>query len=181
MIRPERPDDADAVRAVNDAAFSQPNEARLVDALRGRESVVSLVADLDPPSPAPRQPNALAGYGEASRVVGHILFSRIAIEPTTPALALAPMAVLPAHQRRGIGSALVRRGLDECARLGHRIVVVLGHPAFYPRFGFVRARPLGILPPLDWPDDAWMVMALVPGALHGVHGTVRYPPAFDGV
>lgn len=98
-----------------------------------------------------------------------------------PALALAPMAVRPEFQRRGIGSALVRAGLDSARSLGHRVVIVLGHPRYYPRFGFRPARPLGIDPPFPCRDEVFMALELVPGALVGVRGTVRYPPAFDGV
>jgi putative acetyltransferase len=97
------------------------------------------------------------------------------------ALALAPMAVLPGHQRRGLGSALVRHGLEAARGLGHAIVIVLGHPDFYPRFGFsaALARPLAC--PYGEPGPAWMALELVPGALDEVRGQVVYPPAFDGV
>ncbi|MBI3098214.1 MAG: N-acetyltransferase [Planctomycetes bacterium] len=98
-----------------------------------------------------------------------------------PALALAPMAVRPGFQRRGIGSDLVRAGLDRASALGHRIVIVLGHPEYYPRFGFRPARPLGIEPPFLVRDEVFMALELFPGALDGVRGTVRYPPVFDGV
>ena len=93
--------------------------------------------------------------------------------------ALAPMAVHPDFQRRGVGSALVRAGLEAARRLGHKSVVVLGHAEYYPRFGFVPARPRGIEPPLQAPDEAFMLIELVPGALAGVRGTVRYPAAYD--
>jgi putative acetyltransferase len=94
----------------------------------------------------------------------------------TPALALAPMAVLPAHQRRGIGSALVRRGLEICREQGARIVVVVGHPEFYPRFGFSAelARPLKS----PFSGEIWMAAELIPAALEGVTGKVAYPPPF---
>src|SRR5436190_9240659 len=120
-IRHEAAADHEAVRHVNRLAFGGEDEARLVDALRsGGHSRVSLVAEVE------------------GRVVGHVLFSEVPILTdggTVAALSLAPMAVLPDFQRRGVGSALVREGLEVC-RAGHRIVVVLGHPAFYPRFGF---------------------------------------------
>jgi putative acetyltransferase len=122
IVRPETGADHEAIRHVNRLAFGQDEEARLVDALREGGFVrLSLIAE------------------EAGQVVGHILFRDLPIVTdagTVPALALAPMAVLPEFQWQGIGSSLVRRGLDECRQRGHKIVVVLGHPHFYPRFGF---------------------------------------------
>src|SRR4051794_35870892 len=122
IIRPETTADLAAIREVNRIAFGGDDEARLVDALReGGYARVSLVAEED------------------GRVVGHILFSALTI--VTPrgnveALALAPMAVVPSHQRKGIGSLLVGEGLRVCRGAGQRIVIVVGHPEFYPRFGF---------------------------------------------
>src|SRR5207302_10588764 len=119
VIRPETSADHEAIRHVNRLGFGQDEEARLVEALReGGYVHLSLVAE------------------RAGQVIGHILFSDLPIiteSGMVPALALAPMAVLPAFQNQGVGSALVRRGLDECRRQGHRIIVVLGHPHFYPR------------------------------------------------
>ena len=121
-IRPETATDHEAVRHAHRLAFGQDDEAGIVDALRNGGYVrVSLVADVE------------------GRVVGHILFSDLPIltdKGTVRALSLAPMAVLPECQKRGIGSALVRKGLEVCRGGGHRIVVVLGHPDFYTRFGF---------------------------------------------
>jgi putative acetyltransferase len=166
-IRTEGPEDIEAVFDVNREAFGQDDEARLVDALRLSPAFIpelSLVAV------------------EGSRVVGHILFTRIKIrspERTFDALALAPMAVLPGYQRRGIGSALVERGLESARDLGHRVVIVVGHPEYYPRFGFVPAGPLGIRAPFEVPGEAFMALALSPGALAGVQGQVEYPPEFE--
>jgi predicted N-acetyltransferase YhbS len=162
-IRPETAADHEAVRHVNRLAFGQDDEARIVDALRnGGHSRVSLVAEVE------------------SRVVGHILFSDLPIltdNNTVPALSLAPMAVLPEFQRKGVGSALVRKGLEVCRGTGHRIVVVLGHPAFYPRFGFSAKLAEPLTSPFGG-RAAWMALDLVPGALAGVSGWVRYPPPF---
>jgi len=166
-IRSEVPEDYDTIRALNDLAFGGPGEGLLIDALRRRDDFIpelSLVAV------------------EKERIVGHILFSRIAIrtlEGTVPALALAPMAVVPDRQGHGIGSALVRHGLRECERLGHGLVVVLGHAEYYPRFGFVPAAPLGIRAPFDVADACFLVRELRSGARAGVGGTVEYPPEFD--
>jgi putative acetyltransferase len=169
LIRPETPRDYVAVFAVNRLAFGRDNEARLVDLLRQSSAHIAelaLVAETD------------------GRIVGHILFSPIVIRTATvavPALALAPMAVLPEHQRQGIGSQLVRAGLAASRRLGHERVIVLGHPAYYPRFGFVPASRWGIQPPFPAPDEAFLASALLPGALEGCAGVVEYPPAFASV
>jgi putative acetyltransferase len=162
-VRPEVTADIEAVRYVNRLAFGQEDEARLVDALRdGGYVCSSLVAE------------------EGGRVVGHILFSDLPIiteARSVRALALAPMAVLPELQKQGIGSALVRMGLDECRRQGHRIVVVLGHPQFYPRFGFSSKLAECLTSPFP-AGASFMAMELVPGALHDIAGRVQYPPPF---
>jgi putative acetyltransferase len=165
-VRDETPADRGAVREVNRLAFGRDGEARLVDALRdGGYARVSLVAVVD------------------GRVVGHILFSTLPITtvdgPPIEALALAPMAVVPARQRQGVGSALVREGLRACREAGHRAIVVLGHTEFYPRFGFSAALARRLSSPFSGP--AFMALELTPGALDGVAGEVRYPPPFEGV
>lgn len=165
-IRPERPSDLEAIRALNDAAFGQPAEGRLVDALRRTAAFspeLSLVAE------------------NGQSLIGHILFTKVTVREDRavhPALALAPMAVAPAWQRRGVGSALVDRGLREARAQGHAVVIVLGHPDYYPRFGFRPAGPLGIRSPFDAPEEAFLALELRPGALRGVRGTVEYPPEF---
>jgi putative acetyltransferase len=166
QIRPEQPGDFAAVHAVNRAAFDRRAEADLVDALRAQaDPMISLVADAD------------------GSIAGHICFSRVTLSGHAGLviMALAPMAVLPAAQRRGIGSALVRTGLDHCAQRGCRAVVVLGHPEYYPRFGFVPASGFGIRSEYNVPDAAFMVRELEAGALNGRPGTIRYHPAFANV
>lgn len=165
VIRPEMPADLDAILEVTRIAFGgSSQEPLLVMVLRdGGFARLSLVAEKE------------------DLIVGHILFSELQIVAeggTTAALALAPMSVLPEHQRTGIGSALVRRGLELCREAGHRIVIVLGHPHYYRRFGFspVLARPLES--PFSNSGDAWMALELLPGALQGVTGNVQYPPPF---
>jgi putative acetyltransferase len=162
MIRDETNCDQEAVRLVNRLAFGQDAEARLVDALRhGGFARLSLVAEKD------------------GQVVGHVLFSDLAITAeggTVAALALAPMAVLPDLQRQGIGSALVRRALEVCRERGHRIVVILGHPHFYRRFGFSSALAARLEAPYS--GEAFMALELVPGTLAGVTGKVEYAPPF---
>ena len=163
LIRTETAADQEAIWHVNRLAFDQDDEASLVDALREGGFVrVSLVAE------------------QAGRVVGHILFSDLPIitgAGTVPALALAPMAVLPELQNQGIGSALVQRGLEACRQQGHRVVVVLGHAHFYPRFGFLPALAAHLESPFSG-KDYFMAVELVPGALDGVAGRVQYPPPF---
>ncbi|HLQ38587.1 MAG TPA: N-acetyltransferase [Planctomycetota bacterium] len=162
-IRPERADDAAAIRAAHRASFPTDAEARVVDRLRASGNArVSLVAESN------------------GRVVGHILFSPVAIVAAAtrlPGLALAPLAVTPAHQRCGIGSALVRDGLATCRREGHAFVVVLGHPEYYPRFGFRRASTAGLGNEYG-ADEAFMVFELQPGSLPAT-GLVRYGAEFD--
>lgn len=162
-IRPEEPADGPAIRAVHDRAFGGPAESRIVEALRGVAPRVSLVAV------------------EESTVVGHVLFTPVVVETgggVWSALALGPMAVLPERQRRGVGSALVRDGLRACCALGEPVVFVLGHPDYYPRFGFRPARPLGLSSEFDAPAEAFMVAELPAGALAGRTGRVRYRPEF---
>lgn len=166
LIRPERPDDIGSIRAVNIAAFDTDTEADLVDALReGAAPVVSLVAE----------------RGDA--IVGHILFSPVTLtgRADLTMMGLAPMAVVPAEQRRGIGAALIRAGLASCKPLGAVAVVVLGHAAYYPRFGFAPAFCFGLRCEYDVPVDAFMALELEAGVLTGATGTVRYHPLFATV
>lgn len=162
VIRSEMPEDEAAVFALNARAFDTDAEARLVDALRRSGDVeLSLVAEVE------------------QSIIGHLLLSSLQIETgstTISSLALAPMAVAPEWQRRGIGSALVIEGLNRARAAGHTSVVVLGHPEFYPRFGFSAdlARPLKS----PFSGEAWMACELVPGALAGVAGHVRYAGPF---
>lgn len=163
-IRREAPEDIDAIRQVNEQAFGRAVEADLVDQLRNRGVLtISLVAVQD---------------GE---IIGHIAFNPVTVESgpaSFGAITLAPLAVLPAHQRQGIGSQLVRAGLEECRQLGHEIVVVVGHPNYYPRFGFAPGKPMGIGCEFEAPDEAWMVLELREGALAGRDGTVKFQPEF---
>lgn len=166
VIRPEEPRDRAVVRAINEAAFGQPAEADLVEALhRDGAAVVALVAESD------------------DTLVGHILFSPVSVEPDTTVrlVGLAPMAVMPEHQRHGIGTLLVREGLARCRATGAQAVVVLGHPEYYPRFGFRPAQAFGLRCEYDVPPEAFMALELVPGSLGQVRGMVRYHPAFTMV
>ncbi len=162
LIRHECPADLAAIGEVHRHAFERDGEARLVDRLRAAGLVVlSLVAE------------------HQDAVVGHVLFTRLPIhtdDGVIDALALAPLAVIPAQQRRGIGSMLVRDGLAECRTAGESIVIVLGQPAYYSRFGFASDLTRNLRSPFR--GEAFMALELVPDALSGVLGEVRYPPAF---
>ncbi len=164
-IRPEAPEDVAVIRRVNEEAFGGIVEADIVEKLRSRQGfALSLVAT------------------DVDKVVGHILFSPVAVESESTSfevMALAPMAVLLAYQRKGIGSQLVRAGLEGCRRLGYEIVVLLGHPDYYPRFGFVPAMPKGIDCEFEAPDEAWMILELREGVLAGRKGTVKFQPEFS--
>jgi len=162
LIRPEQPSDLTQIRVINEAAFGRSDEADLIENLRA-ESVVllSLVAELD------------------NQIVGHILFSRMTIETpeaAIPAVSLAPVAVLPTHQRRGIAAQLIHDGLTQLLGKSERIVIVLGHEHYYPRFGFSCEKAGNLTSP--FPPEAYMALELTPGALTGIRGSVRYPAAF---
>ena len=166
-IRPEHSTDHAAIRRVIELAFGQSNEADLVEALREQAHPhISLIAETE------------------GRVVGHIFFSPVSIEwpeGSFTALGLAPLAVLPDYQNKGIGSELVGAGLNECRRIGHEAIIVLGHARYYPRFGFVPASTKEIWSEYDVPDDVFMVAELTAGALRGRKGLVKYHPAFSMV
>ncbi len=168
-IRPEMLEDYAVIFEVNKLAFGQENEAHLVENIRQAANFnpkLSLVAI------------------KHEKIVGHLLFSPIVIQ--TPkdnitALALAPLAVRPEFQNQGIGSKLVKQGLEECQSLGHKVVVVIGHPNYYTRFGFSSATAKGLKAPFPVPDEAFMVLELVSGALDEISGMIKYPPVFDEV
>lgn len=168
LIRPESAEDIDAIYALNAAAFGSESEARLVNLLRKSEAFIpglSLVAELN------------------SKIVGHILFTRIKIisddQQEYPSLALAPMAVAPGFQQQGIGSQLVIQGLEQTKALGHASVIVLGHEKYYPRFGFIPTTHWNIRSPFDVPAAVFMGIELQPGALQSISGTVQYPREFE--
>ncbi|MFE1442599.1 GNAT family N-acetyltransferase [Streptomyces sp. NPDC058739] len=162
ITRPETTADVPAVRRIVLAAFGTPLEADLVDALRADEAWIEGLS--------------VVAAGPDGAPVGHALLTRCHIGEV-PALCLAPVAVLPEHQRTGAGGAAVRAALRAAAELGERFVVVLGHPSYYPKFGFGRASAHGISVTFDVPDEALMALALDPGhALPG--GVVRYAEPF---
>jgi len=166
-IRGETPEDYSAIHHINTVAFGRPNEADLVNALRQNNALtISLVAVQD------------------GRLVGHVALSPVTITSSTAtieALGLAPMAVLPAYQHRGIGSQLVEAGLNACHQIPYGLVVVLGHPHYYPRFGFAPAKPMGIVWEHDAPEEAFMVKEIQEGVLAQTRGVVKYRPEFATV
>jgi putative acetyltransferase len=165
--RPEKDNDHDAIFEINHLAFPEDNEARLVDMLRESDSYVdglSIVAEKD---------------GE---IVGHILFTKLTIESSEgkfTALSLAPIAVKPNFQRQGIGSGLIKEGIKACKSLGYGAIIVVGHPEYYPRFGFSPAREKGLETPFPVPDEAFMVYEIVPGYFDNIGGMIKLAPEFD--
>jgi putative acetyltransferase len=162
IVRPRAIIDDNVITRVNDVAFGTPDEARLIRALReANAAAIELVAI------------------DNARIVGHILFSvlDVAIDNrVVKALALAPMAVGPSYHRQGIGSALVHTGLEQARADGWEAVIVLGHPRYYPRFGFAAAQTRHLEAPYS--GEAFMALELRPGALDGQRGRVVYPAAF---
>jgi putative acetyltransferase len=167
QIRPEKPDDRDGISEVTRQAFGCEEEVGLIIDIRNSEYFIpelSLVAV------------------EGNTIVGHVLFSKIKLETGTEekqVLTLAPMAVSPEFQKQGVGIQLVKAGLEEAARLGYTIVAVIGHPGYYPRFGFTPARACGIDVRFEVPDEAFMVLGLVDGALDDVEGIIKFSPPFE--
>jgi putative acetyltransferase len=164
LIRHERDDDIPGIRTVVHDAFEKSGEADLVDALRAANALtVSAVAV------------------SAEKIIAHVGFSPITIGGKHEALALAPVSVAPAFQGRGVGKSMVHWALDECQRDGHEIVVVLGSPKYYGRFGFVPASSFGIECPFPVPSDHFMVLELTPDAARDCSGMVQYRPEFSHV
>jgi predicted N-acetyltransferase YhbS len=167
IIRAERTEDREAITDVNTQAFGRKAEAELVERIRqsiGFFPELSLVAE------------------RAGRIVGHALFSGVAVQKETgrlDVLALGPIAVVPDVQRQGIGGRLIRAGLEIGAQAGFPAVVLIGHPTYYPRFGFTPAGRHGLKLTFEVPDDVFMAIPLRPAGLDELAGgTVIYPEAF---
>lgn len=171
-IRPAEEMDRAVIRTLLEQAFEGTDEVELVEDLYNGDAYIpdlDIVAELD------------------GDIVGHVMLTRAFIEEPlpglikrkTPAVLLAPLSVRPDFQDTGVGSRLVREGTERARMIGEKIALVLGHPEYYPRFGFVQALPYGIKPPHDVPGEAWMVLELASSALDGVLGTVALASAFD--
>jgi putative acetyltransferase len=166
-IRKEQTTDFDQVRLINDKAFKQEAEGILIDKLRATGAFIpdlSLVAESN------------------GQVIGHILFTHIKVvkgAKVAKSLALAPMSVLPEYQGQGIGSKLVKKGLERAKELGYASVIVLGHEHYYPKFGFQKASQWNISAPFPVPDAAFMAIALKNGGLDEVEGVVEYARPFS--
>lgn len=169
IIRPELSNDIRKITGLYDEAFGQPCEGKLVDALRHNPLFIqglSLVAVVE------------------EKLAGHILFFPVFIRgggKVFQTLALGPMAVLPGYHRKGIGTALVNAGIDEAKAGKFRSVLVLGHPDYYPRFGFKSASQYGIYPPFEVSQGGFLAMELLPDSLRGVSGCVEYPAEYAEV
>jgi len=162
-VRFEQPSDATRVREVNELAFDSQIEARIVESLREAPDSISLVAIKN------------------DLVIGHILFTPVSLEPSVGfrVAGLGPMSVRPEDQRAGVGGQLVRAGLEACRQHGYSAVVVVGHPEYYPRFGFEPAHTRGLtLRDFDVPQDVFMVVELAAGVRERLAGAVRYPSEF---
>jgi putative acetyltransferase len=163
LLRPETRDDIAGITRVNQLAFGGDDEARIVGRVRDSGiPFISIVAD---------------DHG----ILGHILFSPVTLGGKDDRLlmGLGPMSVLPTRQRQGVGSGLVRAGLEECRRIGAGGVVVVGHPEFYPRFGFSNASAFGLKCEFEVPDDVFMATEFTKDALRIPGGLIRYHPAFS--
>lgn len=165
VIRPENKEDYAQIRELNIQAFEQETEADLIDKLRKKEEFIedfSMVCDVE---------------GE---IVGHILFYPVEIigEKIFQTISLAPMSVLPEYQNQGIGTKLVQTGLSILKENGYKNVIVLGHPDYYPKFGFEPASKFHIRFPAEVPDEAFMALELEEGSLQNISGEVKYPHEF---
>lgn len=166
IVRAENEDDFADVQSIHLSAFPEEGESRLVRGLRqNAQPVISMVAEID------------------GQLVGHILFSPVTLDskPSLQLMGLAPMAVAPSHQRQGIGSALVEAGLAQCRQNRHGAVVVLGHPKYYPKFGFVPSINFGIKSEYDVPAEAFMIVELQKEYLADCGGTISYHEEFKNL
>lgn len=169
-VKQENKLDYNAVYNINKLAFGEEGEAKLVELLRNSKAFVpelSLVATI------------------GSNIIGHILFTKIKIidinQNEFESLALAPMAVNPEFQKKGIGRQLIKTGLDKAREMNFKSVIVLGHKNYYPKFGFKPTKKWGITAPYDVPTSAFMGLELVTDGFKDVRGIVKYPKEFEEI
>lgn len=166
IIRQELKEDYARIKEINDHAFKQEDEGRLVNRLRERDQFIpelSLVAETE------------------EMVVGHILFYPVKISSADKkhtTLSLGPMAVLPEYQKKGIGTKLISEGLKLAKDLRFRSVIVVGHPEYYLKFGFTKASGWGLKVPFEVPDEVFMALEIVEGELQNKQGVIKYPAEF---
>lgn len=164
MIREEAQKDKQSISNIHSKAFEGNSEVYLVDKLREVEqNLISLV------------------FESNNEVLGHILFSPVTISGGSDIkmMGLAPVAVLPTHQKQGIGSALIKAGIESAKKSGVQAIVVLGHADYYPKFGFVPSLQFNIQCEYNVPAENFMILELEEGALSGVSGVAQYHPAFS--
>lgn len=165
-IRPENESDHPAIREVNEQVFGRPDEAEIVEQVRQSPGFVpelSFVAERD------------------AQIAGHALFSEVTVQGETQSwtiLTLGPIAVRPEFQRQGVGGRLLREGISRASALGYRAIALIGHPTYYPRFGFVPGSRFGLTCEFAVPDEVFMALPLRPDGLAEVQGRIVYPPAF---
>jgi len=166
IIRQELKEDSEKIKEINDQAFEQEDESRLVNKLREKDQFMpelSLIAEID------------------KKLVGHILFYPVRIkyahgEHTT--LSLGPMAVIPEYQKKGIGGKLIIEGLKRAKDFGFRSVIVVGHPEYYPKFGFTKASNWDLKVPFEVRDEVFMALEIIKGELQDKPGIIEYPKEF---
>jgi len=165
-IRHERKNDYDEIKRINDLAFGQENEGKMIEALRktsNYDTRLSLVAILD------------------NNIIGHILFYQVKIKTNQgklTVLSLAPIAVHPHYQNKGIGSQLVRKGIEVAKDCGFDAIIVVGHPTYYPRFGFKKASIYEIKCPFEVPDEAFLALEIKENILKNCKGTIEFPKEY---
>lgn len=166
-VRPERPADRDAIRALHDLVFEEPDEGEIVDAVRGSADEI--------------EGGSIVALDKSGAVIGHLLASRGFIVGSDgthwPVWLLGPFAVRADLQGRGVGARLMREQIDRARKRGVPLICLLGHASYYPRFGFRPARSMGIEPPQPWPDEHWQALKL-PSYSPDLRGVARYAPAF---